>query len=133
MKSLLRFLLVNTAAIYTVAYLLPGVDYSNSWEILLTTAAVLGVVNLVVRPLVKVVTLPINILTLGIFSWLINVLMVYLVTQFVPQFTVEAFSWPAFEWQGFTSPGLHFTAFWSLAITAFCISIITNTIWWVFD
>lgn len=57
---------------------------------------VLGLVNLIIRPIVRLLALPITLLTLGLFGWVINALMIWLVSAIVPGFGVQGF-WPALE------------------------------------
>jgi putative membrane protein len=86
--------LTSTAAVLISAWLIPGVSVSGFWAGLLV-ALVLGIVNAVVRPFLLILTLPINILTLGFFTLVINALMVLLVEAIIPGFIVSSF-WIAF-------------------------------------
>jgi putative membrane protein len=93
-----RFLtrvLVNWGGIYLAGYLFPAhIQVASPWEALLA-GAVLAVVNLIVRPLVVVVSLPANILTLGLFTVVINALMLELTDLFVPGLKLYGFWWAA--------------------------------------
>ncbi|MFP4514475.1 MAG: phage holin family protein [Parcubacteria group bacterium] len=89
MKLLITWL-ISTAAIFISAWLIPGASVSGFWAGLLV-ALVLGVVNAVIRPLLLVLTLPINILTLGLFTLVINALMVLLVAAIIPGFIISSF------------------------------------------
>ncbi len=85
-------LLVSALAIIVTAYLLPGVQVSGFLSAIVTAIA-LGLVNLFVRPLLVVLTLPINILSLGLFTLVINALLIMLVSAIVPGFKVNGFLW----------------------------------------
>lgn len=85
--------LVSALAIVIAAYLLPGVKVSGPLAALIT-AAVLGLVNAVIKPVLLLLTLPINILTLGLFTLVINALLVLLTSALVPGFSVSGF-WQA--------------------------------------
>jgi putative membrane protein len=85
--------LVSALAIAIAAYLVPGVLVTPLGAVV--AAIVLGALNLFIRPLVILLTLPINILTLGLFSLVINALLVWLAASIVPGFTIAGF-WPAF-------------------------------------
>ncbi len=93
MQLLLRWLL-NALALVAVANLIPGIHIDNFYHALIA-ALVLGLVNALIRPLLLILTLPINILTLGIFTFVINALMILLVATIVQGFTVAGFA-PAF-------------------------------------
>jgi putative membrane protein len=88
---LVRFLL-NGVAVLATAYLLPHVAVAN-YETALVTALVLSVANVVVKPVLIVFTIPITVVTLGLFLLVINALMVLLVDYFVDGFTVDGFWW----------------------------------------
>src|SRR5688572_20264294 len=89
---LLRWL-INTGIIMALPYLLKGIRVDNCMSAMVA-AAVLGVVNAVVRPLLIIMTLPINILTLGLFTFVINAVVLLMVAQVVKGFNVDGF-WPA--------------------------------------
>jgi putative membrane protein len=95
-KSLLtgmskRFLLSGLAVLLS-AYLLPGVHVEHYGYALLV-AAVLSIVNVVVKPVLIIFTIPITVLTLGLFLLVINALMILLVSYLVPKFQVDGFWW----------------------------------------
>ena len=85
-------ILINTLAVLVTGYILPGITVENFWTALVV-AIVLGLVNAILRPIIFILTLPINILTLGLFSFVIMGLLVYLVSAIVPGFTVNNFGW----------------------------------------
>lgn len=91
MNTILRFLLTGVAVVLT-AYLLPGV-WVDGYLTALIVALVLAVVNLIVKPILIVFTIPITILTLGLFLLVINALMILLTDYFVDGFNVDGFWW----------------------------------------
>jgi putative membrane protein len=93
MNSLVLRWLIITAAILISSYVVQGIRVSGFLSALLT-AAILGFLNLYIRPLVIILTLPINIITLGLFTLVINALMLLLASVLSPSFDVEGF-WPA--------------------------------------
>ena len=133
MKSLIRTLLLNIAVIFFTAFILPGLSYSENFQVLILAAAALGLVNMIVRPIVKLVTLPINLLTLGIFSWVINVLMLYLVTRLIPGFEVLAFHFEGFAYQGLAIQPMEVGLLSSYILSSFIIGLLTSILGWLFD
>jgi putative membrane protein len=91
MNGILRFLLSGLAVVLA-AYLLPGVHVEHYGYALLV-ALVLTVVNWIVKPILIVLTIPITVLTLGLFLLVINALMILLVDSLVPGFSVDGFWW----------------------------------------
>ena len=84
--------LVTTLAVLIAAYLLPGVTVRNFFAGLLT-ALVLGLINAILRPVLVVLTLPLTVVTLGFFIFVINALLVLLTSAIVPGFEVRSFWW----------------------------------------
>jgi putative membrane protein len=93
MKLLLRWL-INAIAIVGIAYYLPGIGVESFYSALIA-ALVLGLVNALIRPLLIILTLPINILTLGLFTLIINAALFWFVSTIVKGFIVAGF-WAAF-------------------------------------
>lgn len=93
MYLLLRWLL-SALALILVAYLVPGITVVSFYTALIASL-ILGLVNALVRPLLILLTLPVNILTLGLFTLVINALMFMLASSIVKGFNVAGF-WPAF-------------------------------------
>ena len=94
MRFLLNWL-ISTLAIVIAAYLInglwPGAIAIDSFWSALIAGLVLGIVNALIKPLLLILTLPITILTLGLFALVINALMVLLVSFIVPGFAVSGF------------------------------------------
>lgn len=100
--------LINTISLLLVAYLVPGVRFDSFYSALVA-ALFLGIVNAIIRPIILFFTLPINILTLGFFTLIINGFMFWLVASFVKGFEITNFA----------------TAFWAALIYWF-ITLLTN-------
>ena len=91
MNSIVRFLLSGVAVVLT-AYLLPGVDVHDYWTALLV-ALVLSLVNIFVKPILILLTIPLTFITLGLFLLVINALMILLTDYFIDGFFVNGFWW----------------------------------------
>ncbi len=85
--------LIATLAILIAAYIVPGVTITLVGALI--AAVVLGALNLLVRPILLILTLPITVVTLGLFSLVINALLIMLAAVLVPGFSVAGF-WTAF-------------------------------------
>lgn len=88
--GLLITLLVNAFTVFLLAYLLPGVDVDSVITAFIV-ALLLGVVNTFIRPVIVFFTIPLTIVTLGLFILVINALLVLLVDALVPGFTIDGF------------------------------------------
>jgi len=93
MKGLLLRWLIQTIAILVAAYVLKGIDVTG-FVPALAAAALLGILNAFVRPLLLLLTLPLNILSLGLFTFVINAFLLKMASLVIEGFTVEGF-WAA--------------------------------------
>ena len=103
-------LLVNAAALWVATRLVPGVGYAGGWAPFLGVALVFGVVNAVIRPLAKILTFPLIILTLGLFSLVVNGLMLWLTSAL----------------SGALDLGFHVRGFWAAFFGALVVSIVST-------
>ena len=87
---LLLVWLINTLALIAVAYLMPSIS-ASSFEAALIAALVLGLVNAIVRPVLVLLTLPVTILTLGLFIFVLNGLLFWMVGEWLEGFNVAGF------------------------------------------
>lgn len=90
MGILLR-LLTPLISLFVATYLLAGVRVSGGWQTYAILTLALLVVNTIVKPVLKLLTLPLNIMTLGLFALVLNALLVLLVAYIVPNFSVSSF------------------------------------------
>lgn len=86
---MLARLILSAVAVGITAYLMDSVTI-HPWWVTIIVALVLGLINSIVRPIVKLLTLPLTLLTLGLFAFVVNGLMVLLCAKFVPGFNVES-------------------------------------------
>ena len=87
---MLMNLIINALGVYVTAYLVPGVHIENL-ESLAIVAIVWGVLSIILRPILLVLTLPVNILTLGLFTFVINAGLIMLMSNLVRGFKVDSF------------------------------------------
>jgi putative membrane protein len=88
-RFLLRWL-INFLGLWTAATLLSGIAYGRKTEVLVIAALIFSLVNILIRPLIVVLALPVILLTLGFFTLIINAFMLYLVALVYPAFHVKS-------------------------------------------
>jgi len=91
MKKLLLIILINTVALFLVSNIVHGITIEK-WQTLILSAIVLSFINIFLKPVIKFITLPINILSLGIFTLFINAFLLYFVEKVVKGFYIANFS-----------------------------------------
>lgn len=131
MKFLIRHVLVNLLGIYLTSLVVTGLSWRGDLKALLLAAAALGLINVTVRTVVKLITLPLNIATLGLFTFVINALMLYLVTILVPAFTVTDFYFSGLNLGLIIIPSLSVARLWSFVVIAGIISVISTFVNWL--
>jgi putative membrane protein len=109
MPFLVRWL-VNAAALWVATRLVPGVTYAGGWLPFLGVALVFGVVNAFIRPVAKILAFPLIILTLGIFSFVVNGLMLWLTSALA----------------GALDLGFHVRGFWAAFFGALVVSLVST-------
>lgn len=131
MRTIFRLLFTNMIALALLSYFLPGISFQNSLLTLLLAALALGLINVTIRPLLKVMLLPINIITFGLLSWLVNAIILFLVTLFVPEFTVSTTTIGPILIAGISIPKITLSAFWVYISASFLLSLISSFFAWL--
>ena len=106
-------LLVNAAALWVATRIVPGVTYSGEVLPFLGVALVFGIVNSFIRPVAKLLTLPLIILTLGIFALVVNGLMLWLTSSLSESLGL----------------GFHVSGFWAAFFGSLVVSIVSTLLW----
>lgn len=108
MRFLLRWL-INAAALWVAVRIVPGVTYEGDWAYLLLVALVFGLLNALLRPLLTVLTCPLLVLTLGLFTFVINAVILLLTSAISRSLGV----------------GFHVDGFWAAFLGALVVSIVS--------
>jgi putative membrane protein len=106
-------LLVNAAALWVATRLVPGVTYSGELVPFLGVALVFGIVNAFIRPLAKLLTLPLIIITLGLFALIVNGLMLWLTSSLSATLGL----------------GFHVSGFWAALFGSLVVSVVSTVLW----
>ncbi len=88
-KLIIKWLLLS-ATVVAAAYLIPGITVSG-WTVALIAGLVLGLINMIIKPILTILTLPINLITLGIFGIILNAILFWAAAYFVSGFVVASF------------------------------------------
>ncbi|PIU03559.1 hypothetical protein COT44_02530 [Candidatus Shapirobacteria bacterium CG08_land_8_20_14_0_20_39_18] len=131
MKTLLKSFLINAFSLLLVARFVNGFSFAKGYETILIAALVLGLVNLFVRPLINILLLPINLITLGAFHWIINVVTLFLVTLIVPDFQIIGFEFSGLSFNGLMLPAYSTTGLLALILDTFVLSVISSFFFWL--
>mgnify|MGYP001591925299 FL=1 len=130
MKTILRYFLINLAALVIATQLIPGLTYTGGLKSLMIGAAAFMLINWILVPLLKILFLPLNLLTVGLFSWLVNVLALYALTT-VSSFALIPYRFPGLSVSGVAIPAMDLTTFWVAVIASVLIGVITHFLQWL--
>ena len=131
MKSLIRAFVFNLLAFRLAVGLIPGVTFAEGFKTLIIASITLALFNFLVKPLVSLLLLPINLLTLGMFRWVVNVFILYLLTITVAGFSIAGFDFPGLTLGSLVIPPLYLNAFWNTVLVSFFLSFVTGFLSWL--
>lgn len=133
MRSIIKTLAVNTAALYILSLAIPAITFSGGFKTYLTAAFVLLLLNFLVKPVLNLILLPLNILTLGMFRWVTSTIILWLGSVFVQGLHIGVFLFAGFSYQGIMLPPMELSVFWTTVVAAFLFSIATSFLEWIID
>lgn len=133
MKPFLRTILFNSFSIFFISQILPGVKVSGGLITYLVGGLALTLLFILLRPVLRVLTLPLNLVTLGMFSFLSNVIIFYLLTVLVIGISITSFTFPGINYSGFVIPSIYFNTLFAFIITAFIQSLCVSFLNWLIE
>lgn len=133
MKTLLKRISISTFALFIMPYLIPGMQVTGGFWTLLLAGCVLAFLWIILRPVLNILSLPANMMTLGLFSVFNSALILYLVTVFITSVTIEAFTYPQTDLAGVIIPTLTFNTFLAYIYSAFVLSFIDSFLSWLMN
>lgn len=131
MKSILRSFIYNFVGLYSATLAIPGFHIAGGIQFLALAGAALTLLNFFLKPLIKILFFPINFITLGLFAWVVNVLIIYLLIFFVPQITITPWTFTGLRSGGFVIPAFYFTKFLTVVAVSFVTSLSTSVLNWI--
>ena len=131
MRTLLRYFLINLTSLWVTTKIIPGLTYTGGIKSLILGAAAFMLINIILVPLLKILLLPLNLLTLGLFAWITNVLALYALTTVVSDFQLIPYYFSGAEVFGIIIPPLELTTFWVAVIASLLIGLMTHFLQWL--
>ncbi len=131
MKSIFRNIVFYSVALFLTAQVITGLKISGDFTTYIIGGVVLGALFLIVKPILSILTLPLNIVTLGLFSFVINAIILYLLTILVPSISVNAFTFEGINYGGFTIPKFYLNSFFAFVVASIVISFIVGLLKWI--
>ena len=131
MRKILRGFLFHVGVLWFVSSQIGGVQFEDPVKTLALASIALTLVESLLKPLINLMLLPLNLVTLGTFRWVTNVLTLYLATVLVPGFKIVEFTFKGFQSGAFIVPELHFGAIMAFIVVSFALSVVTSFLFWL--
>lgn len=131
MRTLLRSLVINGGALWVTTTILPGLIITGGFKGLMISTVALMVINFLLVPLIKILLLPLNLLTLGIFAWLTNVLALYFLVTIVPAIQIMPYVYEGSNYSGFIIPAMTLSTLQVTVLASLLIGLITHFLYWL--
>lgn len=130
MKYIIKSVIINSVSIYLLGLVLPGIKYPTLASLLLA-AGVYCLLSIFVKPLLKILTFPINLVSFGLFSSFLNLFLLYLVTRLVPDFSIVPFTLGGYPFLGRFIPKFYLSVFWAYFAVSAALGFTTSAFWWL--
>jgi putative membrane protein len=123
MRKIIVKILATAASFYVAGYFLSGVHLDSTWSSYLIASLVFVLFNFFLTPIIKLLLLPINLLTLGLFRWMTNVLVLYLFDLVYDGISIASFNYPGYSSAIISLPSGHLGLFWVLVLASLLMSL----------
>ena len=133
MKGFFQETAVTIAALYISIYLFSGIIISGGFWSIFTAAVLLTIGFRLLRPVINLITLPLNVITFGLFQLLVIAFIVFLITLIYPQMKITEFQFSGVEFYGIIISSFHVSLFLSYIIISGTIYLINKALFWLFD
>lgn len=132
MRELIKRIVTNALSLFLVSLFLSGLSISGGFESFLIAGALLAIFATVLDPIVRIVTLPFNILTLGLLSFLTTLVALFGVTFFYPSVSIHAFTFAGISFLGLSIAKIQFSHFLSFVVISATIYFLNKAIAFLF-
>jgi putative membrane protein len=132
MKKIIKIFVISLISLVIVSQITQGVQVDGGANGFAITAFALTLAHFIIKPLIKLLILPINLITLGAFRWFTNVFTLYIVTLVVSYFRINGFQFAGYNYNGFIIPSFFVSQLLALVIISFAMSIISTFFFWLF-
>lgn len=131
MKQPLRLYWRSLLSLYLVSLINTGFTIGGGLVVFLYAALLLSIINMFVKPVLKILFMPINLITLGFFSWVINLAALYLLTRIVPQTNITSWQFAGLETPFFVLPPLYLSQSVNFFLVAVWLSFFERFFHWL--
>lgn len=131
MKRLIRAYVIYLGVLWAISTYIGGIEYGKSLQTLLAAALALTVAEILLKPIFNLLLLPFNLVTLGVFRWVSNGLMLYITALLVPAFSIVPFTYPGFRSDLFIIPAVSLGLIGAYIFLSLILSFIASFVFWL--
>lgn len=131
MKRIARGVVINSFSLFLLAQIFSGVKISGGIQTFIFGGFFLSLMGVFLRPLLNLLTLPFNVLTLGLASVFVNVIILYLLTIIVSEIVITPFVFPGFGFAGIIIPKISLNLLFAYLASSLALSVIVSAIQWI--
>lgn len=128
MKWFLRSVVYHIFALWLTSTMISSLTITGNLWGMLSAGLMLALMMALLKPLLSLVMLPLNMLTLGLFAWVVNVIVLYLWTVFVPNVGISAWIFPGVSAYGFLVPEITLSYTWTLIVLSLVITFMVTVL-----
>ncbi len=133
MKGLLRSFIFHAFVLWFIATNVGGIHFGNDPKVLLLAALALTFVDMLIKPVINLLILPLTLITLGTFRWVSSVFTLYLTTLLVPGFAVVAFTYPGLNAGFIIIPAITLSLLGAYIALSILSSLFVSFLYWLAD
>lgn len=131
MRWILRQFLFHLIALIGTSRIIPGFSIGSSYEAIGLATLALALINVFIKPIVKILFLPLNLITLNLFSIVINIGVVFALTKLVSTVTISAWQFAGVKAYGYVIPAMQFTVIYTYVVVAVILTFIVSFLNWL--
>lgn len=131
MKSILRRVVFYSFALFLVSQFISGLSISGGFTAYILGGFVLTILFMIIKPILSIITLPLNIITLGLFSFVVNAIILYLLTILVSNISISSFVFEGLNFAGFIVPQISVNTFFAFITVSVFLSFIVGGLKWI--
>ncbi|OGH02503.1 MAG: hypothetical protein A2798_02530 [Candidatus Levybacteria bacterium RIFCSPHIGHO2_01_FULL_37_17] len=133
MKPFVRNSLFNAFSIFFLSQILPGVKVDGGIATYLFGGFALTILFILLKPVLNILSMPLNLITLGFFSFLTNVIIFYLLTVLVIGISITSFTFSGVSYSGFVIPSIYFNTLFAFVLVSFLQSLCVSFLNWLIE
>ncbi len=130
-KGILRRLLFYTSSLFLTTIILSGVKVSGGMQAYIIAGIALTIMMFVLKPILTILSFPFNAITFGFFSIIVNAIILFLLTIFIPQITVNPFILSRISFLGFVIPAIALNKWFAFVVASLTISGVYSLLTWI--